>query len=147
MQDFWLTASEDILHDYTIQVLSGGDYTDCQGSPYQTSGVVDQTRVGYEAWCNVMGDKVQITKQMDAASDYSITLCDVAIFGEAAVTEVEEVVDAIELESQSIVAYLNQKLVFTIDYNVAIQVEESAYMRLADTSDAIVNSIAIQSFS
>ena len=90
-----------------------------------------------------MGDKVQITKQMDAASDYSITLCDVAIFGEAAVTEVEEVVDAIELESQSIVAYLNQKLVFTIDYNVAIQVEESAYMRLADTSDAIVNSIAI----
>ena len=66
MQDYFLTATEDILHDYTIQVFSDGEYTDCEGSPYQTDGVVDETRLGYEAWCNVSGDRVQIIKQMDA---------------------------------------------------------------------------------
>lgn len=96
---------EDITTDRKNMMLWGfsiyiGDYPNykhnalCPGSPFLPDGdTLSHSDIGLEIWCNLEGQYISVVRDYsDHSTMVSITLCDLAIFGEPEVwTETREV--------------------------------------------------------
>ena len=119
MQDIRVEEPFDknIMLNYHVRVGNDpdslDDYEYCDGSPYQDieqDPNNDRSSVGYEIWCNKAGKYVVISKDYGEFDDYSVTLCDVAIYSDFGQVQAQSVIsanEAIELASQSHNAYLD----------------------------------------